>query len=118
MTDLPEATVRPSSFTVSCLPQRDLNTHLYEITVTERGGMDGEIRWAVCWMGRCLDAKGRWDYEPIPSSRTDKWLAKHRHDLDTALRLAKAAARLVEINGITVTDAFARAQARSARGES
>ena len=113
MTDLPEAIARPSQYTVTCLPDRDQNTHLYEITVAERGGRHGQIWWAVCWMGRCLDAEGEWDHEPIPSYREDDWLAAHRFDLDTALRLAKEAARRVEVNGFTVADAYARAQARS-----
>jgi hypothetical protein len=113
VTDLPEATARPTRYTVSCLPERDINTHLYEITVTERGGHNGQIRWAVCWLGRCLDDQGEWDHEPIPSYREDGWLDSHRFDLDTALRLAKEAARHVEVNGHTVADAYARSQARS-----
>lgn len=108
MPDLPEATVRESAYTVSCLPERNINTHLYEVAVLERGGPRGEIRWAVCWMGRCLDAQGQWDHEPIPSEREDDWLATHRFDLDTALRLAKEAARHTEVNGITVADEYAR----------
>lgn len=105
-----EVTVRPSRYTVSALPGGGINSSLYSITVEERGQLNGQVLWSACWMGRCLNAKGRWDYEPIPSSRTDKWIAKHRFNLDTALALAKEAALLLEVNGLTVADAVARSK--------
>lgn len=108
MTDLPEVTVRPSSYTVSCLPKRDMDTHLFEIRIEERGQIDGTTRWAVCRMGYCLNRSGRWDYEMLPSSRTDRWIARHRFDLETAIRLAKKAAPLITVNGHTVAEALAR----------
>lgn len=108
MTDLPEVIARPSSYTVSILPERNIDTHLYEIRVEERGQIDGTTRWAVCRMGQCLNRRGRWDYEMLPSSRTDRWIAGHRFDLDTALRLAKKAAPLITVNGWTVADMLNR----------
>lgn len=68
--------------------------------------------WAVRRMGRCLGRDGTWDWEPLPSSREDDWLATHRFDLETALRLAKAAAPRVVVNGMTVADMLARSGAR------
>jgi len=108
VTDLPEVTVRPSSYTVSCLPRRDMDTHLFEIRIEERGQMNGTTRWAVCRMGYCLNRRGRWDYEMLPSSRTDRWIAGHRFDLATATRLAKKAAPLITVNGFTVADMLNR----------
>ena len=39
---------------------------------------DGTYLWAVRRNGRCLGLDGHWSYEPLPSSRTDEWLARHR----------------------------------------
>lgn len=65
-----------------------------------------EDRWAVLRWSRCLGADGEWDYESIPSERTDEWKATHRFDLDTALRLAQEAAPKVTVNGWTVAAAI------------
>lgn len=106
----PEVTVRTTRYTMSCLPDDDINSGLFSITVEERGQIDGTTRWAVCRLGQCLNRRGRWDYEMQPSSRTDRWIAGHRFDLDTALRLAEKAAPLITVNGITVADAVARSK--------
>lgn len=79
-----EATV----YTVYALPGDDLDAHTWCLTVESRG----EGQWAVCRMGRTLSRDGRWEHEPIPSSREDDYLIQHRHDLDTALALAREAA--------------------------
>lgn len=91
-----------TTFTICAHPNpASINYYSYAIEVTDRG--DG--RWAVCRMKRCLDADGEWDYEPIPSERTDEWLATHRFDRDTAIRLAREAAPKVKVNGIAAADA-------------
>ena len=36
------------------------------------------VRWAVNWRGRCLANNGIWEFEPIPSSRTDAFYARCR----------------------------------------
>jgi hypothetical protein len=41
-----------------------------------------------------------------PHGRSAAWLAAHRFDLDTALRLAQAAAPTVTVNGRTAADAY------------
>lgn len=105
-----EPTVRATRYTVSLLPEGDINANLYEITVEERGQLDGTTLWAACRMGRCLNRRGRWDYEMQPSSRTDRWIAGHRFDFDTALRLAKKAAPPITVNGWTVADALNRSK--------
>jgi hypothetical protein len=105
--DIPEPTVWPTAYAVSCLPEDDPAwCGLFVITVVRRA----PDSWAVVWRGRCLSAIGEWDWEQIPSERTDDWKVAHRFDLDTALHLARNAAPLLKTNGHTV------AQAREAAG--
>lgn len=85
-----EPNVTATQYTVSCLPIDDPDDLTHAITVEYRG----DSRWAVTRRGRrCLGADGRWDYESVPSERADEWLATHRFELDTALRLAREAVR-------------------------
>lgn len=42
--------------------------------------MDGSEKWAVRRHGDCLDRSGQWEYEPLPSSRDDDFLARCRFD--------------------------------------
>jgi hypothetical protein len=37
-----------------------------------------ENSWAVTYSGLCLSVNGVWSYEPLPSSRSDDWLAENR----------------------------------------
>lgn len=106
-----EPTVRPVRYTVTCVPGDDIDASVYGIDVEYRG----EGRWAVTRRRCCLGADGEWDYEPIPSARDDGWLAAHRFDRDTALRLAREAAPHVTYRGRTVADALRR-QADPSRG--
>lgn len=104
MTAQPEPTVRATRYEVSLLPADDINYHLYAINIEDRGA----DRWAVIRYGSCLAADGTWSYELRPSSREDDWLATHRFTLAEALRLAKAAAPRVIVNGITAVEAYRR----------
>lgn len=97
-TDQVTVTVEPTEYTVCAVPQDVQDWYLFAIIVA-RTAPD---RWAVRMRSRCLDADGAWDYESIPSERTDEWLAAHRFDLPTALDLARAAALAVTVNGWTV----------------
>lgn len=94
-----------TEYTICALPEGNINYSHYAITVSHRG--DG--RWAVLSGGFCLGTDGEWDYEPSPSNREDDWLATHRFDEQTALRLAEEQAPLMTCNGITVQEALARA---------
>lgn len=105
-----EPTVRATRYEVSLLPATDINAGVFALAVEYRAQLDGADLWCVSRYGRCLGADGEWDYEPIPSSRTKEWIASHRFDLDTAIRLAKEAAPHVMVNGHTVADAIARNQ--------
>lgn len=108
----PEPTVQATRYTVNCLPEDGIDSHVFEITVEYRGrGL-----WAIKRHSQCLAADGSWDYEMRPSEREDEWLATHRFDLDTALKLAKEAAPKVTVNGFTVADALRMAQQREEAG--
>jgi hypothetical protein len=89
--------------------------HTWVVTVAWRG----QGKWAVIYghggSRTVLGSDGEWDYEPCPSSREDDWLATHRFDLETALRLAAGQAPKVTINGRTALDILAKLQARAAR---
>lgn len=99
----PIATARPTGYSVSCLPEGDVNEHLFAIDVAYRGrGL-----WAVVRHRECLGANGAWSWELLPSSREDEWLESHRFPLDKALELAKAAAPHITVNGHTVAEALA-----------
>lgn len=100
MTGVPEPTVRVASYIVSCLPE---DTHNWDITVAYRG----DAQWAVVRDNTfCLSAAGTWDYEHIPGERRDEWLAGHRFDVDTALKLAREQAQLVRVAGLNAQQAL------------
>lgn len=102
---MPEVRQTVSEYTVNATPPgRDQYNHLWDVHVARSVQIDGTELWAVRWMGRCLDAAGEWDWEPTPSDRSPKWLTRHRFDLETATRLAIAAAPVVEVNGIKAKD--------------
>ena len=42
--------------------------------------VDGSVKYAVRQSGACLSKKGKWEYEPMPSSRTDSFLKRFRFD--------------------------------------
>ncbi|MEU8642301.1 hypothetical protein AB0C91_10325 [Streptomyces sp. NPDC048674] len=96
--------VRPTHYIVNLLPDTVPDADVFEISVEWRG----DDRWAVLRHGRCLGTDGEWDYEVRPSEREDDWLAEHRFDVDTAIRLAKEKAPHVTVNGLTAADALAR----------
>lgn len=48
----------------------------------------GDGQWAVCRDGFCLADDGIWQWEPLPSSRDDAFLAKCRFPFDRALEMA------------------------------
>jgi hypothetical protein len=89
-----------TQYTVCYLPEDNIDHHTFAITVEYRG----TGKWAVLRSRWCLGTDGEWDFEMQPSDREDEWLAAHRFDLDTALRLAVEAAPHVKVNGIAATE--------------
>lgn len=64
------------------------------IRVVRTSQMDGSHLWAVRRNGDCLSRDGTWSYEPMPSNRTDAWLALHRFaTAGAAIAVAIAAQR-------------------------
>lgn len=98
----PEVFEMATAYSVSLLPVDHPEHDVFSLTVEWRG----EGRWGVFCRGFCMDASGERDYEPIPSSREDDWLATHRFDLDTALALARAHVGEITVNGFTYLDAL------------
>jgi hypothetical protein len=94
-----------TAYEVCAVPPDEAGNYLSWIVTVERTHHSG--KWAVRRGKRCYDADGVWDWEPLPSSRTDEWLANYRFDLETALRIAKEVASEVKVNGYTVADALA-----------
>lgn len=110
-----DARCNVTSYTVSALPESEdpYGGYAWSITV-EYAGFD---RWAVRHLSQCLSRDGEWDYEPLPSSREDDWLAAHRFDLDLALGLAAEHAPLIVVNGMKPVDVIAFAKSRGRLGE-
>ena len=50
----------------------------------------GDDRWAIFNGASCLNRLGEWEYEPLPSSRTDEYLERNRYSLDEAMTVADA----------------------------
>jgi hypothetical protein len=120
----PEPFVQATRYTVNSVPEDSSpDAHVFEIAVEYRGnGL-----WAATRHHQSLGTDGTWSWGPqwpteAPGSREprndaewdeyhavcDSWVASHRFDLDTALELAKAAAPLVRVNGLTPAEALAR----------
>lgn len=98
---------RVSRYTVCAVPKTVplSERHLFEVEVEDRGA-----GWAVTHLRWCLNTNGQWDFEPLPSERDPEWLASHRFDLSTALRLARQAAPDVTVNGVRAVDLAGRAE--------
>jgi hypothetical protein len=111
--------VQPTAYLVSCLPEGHDDRWTYSIRVTYRG--DG--LWSVQRRGQYVDANGipspgfSWSGgpdEPATEAEMDSfdkeqaaWLAVHRFEHDTALRLAKELAPTLTYRGRSVADALA-----------
>lgn len=84
---------KPTTYTVTCLPDTIPDASSWDITIELRG----DDSWAVKHWSDCLGRDGAWDHEPRP-------LANHRFPFSEALDLAKAAAPHVIVNGFTPAD--------------
>lgn len=96
---------RVTEYQVSCLPLDGTARSwggVFDVHVQWSG--IGDL-WAVRRMGRVYDADGVEEYEPLPSSRDDEFLARFRHDQQTAMRIAAAVAAAVTVNGTTAAQA-------------
>lgn len=53
-------------------------TELTHIEIREQ--RDGKDKWAVVRMGMVLNRAGEWEYEPLPSSRSDAFIRRTRFE--------------------------------------
>lgn len=91
---------RITEVTVSVVPEGSIDHDVFSVKVAWRGGE----RYAVVRRGRCLSHDGTWDYETIPSERTDDWIATHRFTYDEAYRRAIEVAPTIKVNGFTAAE--------------
>lgn len=61
-------------------PPDDFANGVSEIRIVTRGQRDGATLYAVTQRGWTANKDGEWEYEPIPSSRDDAYLARCRWD--------------------------------------
>lgn len=94
-----EVFTRPTQYEVTAWPgpSNSTNRYLYVLHVEWRG----ESGWCVTDGFGCYRADGAREYEPIPSSRDDKFKSRTRFPLDEALKLAKSIAPTMTVNGKT-----------------
>lgn len=90
-----------TTFTVCPLPRSDPRFNAFAVEVQWRG----EGLWAVAHGGFHLSDTKRWDRYGPASKMTVQWRARHRFDLDTALRLAEEISPSIVWNGITAAQA-------------
>jgi hypothetical protein len=50
------------------------------ITLERCKQRDGSYKWAIRSHGQVMTKTGKWEYEPMPSSRTDAFLKRARFD--------------------------------------
>lgn len=104
-----EPYVQPTGYLVSCLPEGHDDRWTFTMQVKHMGGGLFAVKHGI----RHYAADGTWEYEPgwLDDGSEDEaeaaWLAAHRFDLDTALRIAKEQAPLLTYRGHTVADALA-----------
>lgn len=61
-----------------------------EFIVQRRIQKDNDLLWCVLSIGNmCLNDKLEWEFEPLPSSRSDKYLKRTRFKFDEAIDLIK-----------------------------
>lgn len=90
---------RVTEVSVSAVPFDDPESTLFTLTVSWRGGETYAVLKRGHWN---LGTDGEWDFEVLPSERTDEWIATHRFSYDEALELAVKHAPSMTCNGQTV----------------
>ena len=61
-------------------PSQNVNDSSPPITIDLVRSIDGITRYAVRQAGACLNKRGQWEFEPMPSSRDDRFLNRCRYD--------------------------------------
>ena len=105
-----EPVVRVTRYTVSCLPEAEIDRSSWDLIVEERG----PDSWAVLSGSYCLGRRGKLVYEPSPSRRSDAFKKAYRFPLEEALKIARTYAPTIVRNGMKPADVLAL---RAARGD-
>lgn len=105
---------RATTYTVTCLPDDPYDGDAWAITVEFRGAWKyseprpEDQQWAVRLRTHWhLSHDGKWDLDPGDIDDRDDWLANHRFDLETALKVAAEQAPMVKVGGLTAADFLA-----------
>ncbi|MFJ9029778.1 hypothetical protein ACIRQP_14840 [Streptomyces sp. NPDC102274] len=101
----PEPTIQPIGYLVTCLPEGHDDRWTFTIQVR----YSGHGLWAVKHGSRHYGTDGTWSYEPDhgeDDGAETAWLAAHRFDHDTALKLARELAPALTYRGHSVADAL------------
>ena len=61
-------------------PSEATNDGTSPIEINRTRQMDGSIKYAGRQSGACLSKSGVWQYEPMPSSRSEEFLKEFRFD--------------------------------------
>jgi hypothetical protein len=107
---VPEPTVQPTGYVVSCLPEGHDDRWTFTVQVRYAGHGLFAIKHGI----RQYGTDGTWSYEPDfdeDDAAEDAWLKEHRFDHDTALRLARELAPTLTYRGQSVADVLAAAAA-------
>ena len=116
MTEQPAVTTTATTYSVSCLPDDQVDGGTWTITVRFIGGWEyreprpADQQWVVEHCGFYLDRDGGWW---SPPGLAERW-HEHRFSFEDAMRLAKEHAPKLEINGLTVADVLERRRKRAA----
>lgn len=112
----PPVMTTATTYTVSCLPDDQVDGGRWTITVRFIGAWSyreprpRDQQWVVEHRGFYLDRDGGWWSPP----RTDEQWERHRFSFEDAMRLAQEHAPKLKINGLTVTDVIERRARRAA----
>jgi hypothetical protein len=98
--DLPEG-ARITEVTYTTLPDDNPDCIVWRVKAEWRGPGD---RWAITRLGYCLSVRGKWDEEPLPSSRTEHFKIRHRFSFQEAMERLAPALETVVINGLVLRD--------------
>lgn len=58
----------------------DTDEHCPLLRLERCRGREGVVRYAIRQGGLCLNKNGKWEYEPLPSSRTEAFFRRCRWD--------------------------------------
>lgn len=86
--------VKPLAAVVPKLYEIPYGSHHSEVIQISYRGSDN---WVVIQFGEVLNRDEQWEYEPLPSNRTDEFIARTRFPLIEAISLAQKHAKILKL---------------------